>query len=277
MATSRAAPMGDISLRACFERILEKPLPRKSKNPHERSCKTSRPKERDLQMILLDLFCGRWGWSRAFAKRGWWCIGVDLMRPPEIPRRCEFIAANVMNLRTCHGAIHIMASGEQIGSHGKLVVVDAIVASSPCEEFSVYGMKHFHPNPKYPENGIRLFNYTRQLCEAAGVPYVMENVRGAQQFVGYAVHHCGPFYLWGNAVPPLMNQGITKGMTRKALGFREYKGEQGWNKRQGMKTRNDKEQASRAATIPPELANCVSDYFERILEKAVAKKEQKTA
>jgi len=143
---------------------------------------------------------------------------------------------------------------------------DFICASSPCEQFSVHGMKHFHPNPPYPELGMKLFNHTRAICEESGVPYVMENVRAAQQFVGQAVHHCGPFYLWGNGVPPMLHQGIMKGMTRKAHGFREYKGEPGWNKRQGMETRNDKLQAALAATIPPELANCVADYAERLLE-----------
>jgi site-specific DNA-cytosine methylase len=29
-------------------------------------------------MRMLDLFCGRWGWSKAFAARGWECVGVDL-------------------------------------------------------------------------------------------------------------------------------------------------------------------------------------------------------
>ena len=97
---------------------------------------------------------------------------------------------------------------------------DFICASSPCEQFSVHGMKHFHPNPPYPELGIKLFNHTRAICEASGVPYVMENVRAAQQFVGQAVNHCGPFYLWGNAVPVLMPQGVNKGMSRKAMGQR---------------------------------------------------------
>src|SRR5271157_2849171 len=145
-------------------------------------------------MRLLDLFCGRWGWSRAFAKRGWECYGIDLTRPPETPDGCVFIQWDILFLKTLRD-----------------YKADFIVASSPCEQFSVHGMKHFHPNPKYPELGIKLFNHTRQLCEASGVPYVMENVRAAQQFVGNAVHHCGPFYLWGTGVPPLMHKGIGKG------------------------------------------------------------------
>jgi len=155
---------------------------------------------------------------------------------------------------------------------------DFIVASSPCEQFSVHGMKHFHPNPPYPELGIKLFNHTRELCEAAGVPYVMENVRAAQQFVGNAVHHCGPFYLWGNAVPPLLSKGIIKG-TRITPGNTVQKMLDAGDKESVREIRRKQQRdfSARAggvskapalsATIPPELANCVADYAERLLEQ----------
>jgi len=207
-------------------------------------------------MRLLDLFCGRWGWSRAFAKRGWECVGVDLVEPPEIPEGCSFHKFDILNLISLKG-------------------YDFIVASSPCEEFSVYGMKHFHPNPKYPEMGIKLFNHTRQLCEASGLPYVMENVRPAQKFVGQAVHHCGPFYLWGNAVPPLMPRGITKGfdlgsskvvkgMSRAEITAYRKKHDRMWS---SSKSEARRQATAEAAAIPPELANCVADYAERLLEQ----------
>ena len=213
---------------------------------------------------LLDLFCGRWGWSRAFAKRGWECVGVDLTEPPDQPAGCEFVCMDVLALRP-----------EYVDSRS----FDFIVASSPCEEFSVHGMKHFHPNPKYPDNGIRLFNHTRQLCEASGLPYVMENVRAAQQFVGNAVHHCGPFYLWGNAVPPLMPRGIVKGMALqmaidKTTGKRILAGGRKYSS--GSKERAA--ETAKLATIPPELANCVADYAERLLEtKTLAPGEESGA
>jgi hypothetical protein len=202
-------------------------------------------------MRMLDLFCGRFGWGRIFAARGWECFGIDLIQPPEVPVGCQFQCKDVFD----------------IGAH-QIARFDFICASSPCEQFSVHGMKHFHPNPPYPELGIELFNHTREICEESGVPYVMENVRAAQQFVGQAVHHCGPFYLWGNGVPPIMPQGIIKGMTRKALGQREYKGQPGWNTKNesASKRQNGEGCASLAATIPPELANCVADYAERLLE-----------
>src|SRR5437764_3031353 len=143
-------------------------------------------------MRLLDLFCGRWGWSRAFAARGWECVGVDLMRPDNTIPPCFFVEADVLDLT---------ADSLKIGDF------DFIVASPPCENFSVWGMKHFHPSPPWPHLGITLFNHTRAICEMSGLPYVIENVRAAQRFVGNAANHCGPFYLWGTGVPPLLNQG----------------------------------------------------------------------
>jgi hypothetical protein len=57
-------------------------------------------------------------------------------------------------------------------------------------------------------------------------------------------------------------------VTRLALGYREQKGQPGWNtKNVGQsRRRKAKDNAGTAATIPPELANCVADYAERLLE-----------
>lgn len=208
---------------------------------------------------MLDLFSGQWGWSRAFAARGWQCVGVDLVRPAEIPPNCEFLQRDILS--------HVFADSW-------VRSFDFICASSPCEQFSVHGMKHFHPNPPYPELGIKLFEHTRALCEASGVPYVMENVRAAQQFVGQAKHHCGPFYLWGSGVPALMSQGISKGIdvgSSKAVKTmtkderREYRKQFPWNQAWSTSAQRGRDTA-KAATIPPELANTVADYAERLLE-----------
>ncbi len=225
-------------------------------------------------MRLLDLFCGRWGWSRAFAARGWECVGVDLVESSEIPIGCRFIKADVLSL--------CLESHETQYGEGFLRFIendkpcampfDFIVASPPCEEFSVHGMRHFHPHPKYPEMGIKLFNHTRSLCEASGVPYVIENVRAAQQFVGQGVHHCGPFYLWGNGVPPLVWQGIHKGLNlRNASG--KYTSQ--YAKSVGGKHSSSSDTV-KIATIPPELANCVCDYAERLLEQRRERAAQPT-
>jgi C-5 cytosine-specific DNA methylase len=213
-------------------------------------------------MRILDLFCGRWGWSKAFAARGWECVGVDLVKPALIPDGCQFMQADVLDLHANTLCVYM---------------ADVICASPPCEEFSVWGMKHFHSNPKYPDNGMKLFNHTRNICEQRGVPHIIENVRAAQQFVGNAVHHCGPFYLWGNAVPPILNQGIKKGNTFRGApgnymdtcppGFDKKTWRNAWQKDVEQRAGGRRYTAAFAATIPPELANCVADYVERLLEQ----------
>lgn len=213
------------------------------------------------------MFCGRWGWSKAFAARGWECIGIDLIEPPEIPEGCRFDKEGPRNV--------FMVSANWINSRN----FDFICASSPCEQFSVHGMKHFHPNPPYPELGIKLFEHTKRICEESGVPYVMENVRAAQKFVGNAVHHCGPFYLWGTGVPPLLNQGVKKGKTFRGApgnymetcppGFNKKTWRNAWQKDVEQRAGGRRHTAAFAATIPPELANAVADYAERLLEVRV--------
>jgi hypothetical protein len=157
---------------------------------------------------------------------------------------------------------------------------DFICASSPCEQFSVHGMKHFHPNPPYPEFGIKLFNHTRMLCEASGVSYVMENVRAAQKFVGRSQAHAGPFYLWWNIAPrfgyPLpigLKKGIDWGSSKDINQMRtqeqkrQYRDKPHFYNRAFSTSDKRKNDVANAATIPPELANCVADYAEQILEQ----------
>lgn len=218
---------------------------------------------------MLDLFCGRLGWSKAFLARGWECVGVDLVEPPEIPQGFRFAKANVLNIRI----------GELWGKPFFTYVINAqlgelfaqdfdfICASSPCEQFSVHCMKFLkkkdHP---YPELGIKLFNHTRALCEGSGVPYIMENVRCAEQFVGTAVAHANAFYLWGNAVPIILPRG-----------FRKMGNQGGWWKGDGSfreRAPKVRRPAAESATIPPELSSCVADYAERLLEQLATSKQE---
>ena len=234
-------------------------------------------------MRMLDLFCGRFGWSKAFAARGWECVGIDLATPPEVPKGCDFIKADVLSLSAFPDYRVGFTGWEKSGFYETIwqCCPDFICASPPCQQFSVHGMKHFHPNPPYPELGIKLFEHTRRICEESGVPYVIENVRAAQQFVGNAVHHCGPFYLWGTGAPPLMPRGIGKGThdikgvpvnRSRRFYFDKRAGKQvmitekaAW-KETSSGSKERKEATAQLAMIPPELANCVADYAERLLE-----------
>lgn len=63
---------------------------------------------------------------------------------------------------------------------------------------------------------------TQLECKEAGVPYILENVRAAQKFLGRSVNSCGPFHFWGNGVPacfPPETFKIKKGMkmTKEAI------------------------------------------------------------
>lgn len=193
-------------------------------------------------MKMLDLCCGRLGWAKAFLARGWECTGVDMVAPPEIPAGFTFKLDNILNYQPHH-----------------LRHFDFVCVSTPCEQFSLHGQKHFHPNPPYPELGIELFNHARGICEASGIPYVMENVRAAQQFVGRAVNHAGSFHLWGNAVPALLPMGITKSKWKPKEGRRGN-----WSD-SFMGTKSVRR--ATMATIPLELSNCIADYAQRLAER----------
>jgi len=146
-------------------------------------------------MLMIDLFCGRGGATKGFLAEGWECIGYDINPQPLYP--ASFVQRDILTM-----------------DEHDLALADFVWASSPCEEYAMWGMRHFHPNPKPPEMGLKLFRHTEHICIASGKAFVMENVRAAQQFVGKSVNHCGPFHFWGNAVPAIMPKElyqVTKG------------------------------------------------------------------
>lgn len=136
--------------------------------------------------VAIDLFCGKGGWTNGLMEAGFEVYGFDIEPQPDY--KGIFIQCDILSL-----------TADDLRKYG----ASFATCSSPCEQFSVHGMKHFHPNPKYPEMGIELFNHSRAILEELGISYIMENVRSAERFLGKAVNHCGPYYLWGNAVPSL--------------------------------------------------------------------------
>lgn len=206
--------------------------------------------------LVLDLFCGLWGWTEGFIANGWQSFGIDLKIPRTIPEHTRFCEYDILKITP---------------KHIKQINPQFIVCSSPCEQFSVHCMKHFHPNPPYPELGIKLFRHSQMLCESAGVPYVMENVRCAQKFVGNAVNHCGPFYLWGTGVPASfppecfeVKKGLYIGSGTQARNLpreelrRLRKESRLWNGVwSSSKSKARQEQTANLAKIPP----CISSYL----------------
>lgn len=151
-----------------------------------------------MKPLCVELYCGTFGWGAGFIAEGFDVVGFDIMdveRELGIPRTpgCQLVLQDVLTL---HGSQFKHAA--------------AIVGSSPCQEFSYRHMpwKRAKALPP-PVKGIELFDaqfrIQREASEAAGhhIPLIVENVVGAQKWVGRAAWHYGSFYLWGN-VPALM-------------------------------------------------------------------------
>ena len=145
--------------------------------------------------ICYDLFCGLGGWSEAFIAEGYRCVGFD-------------IEAHDYGTGGYPGTLILRDVRSIHGSELKDAAV--IVASSPCQEFSYW--HQFSWKAQEPKLGIKLFNEAfriqREASIAAGrhIPLVVENVVGAQRWVGRAAWHHGSFYLWGD-IPAIMPHG----------------------------------------------------------------------
>lgn len=94
---------------------------------------------------------------------------------------------------------------------------DLIVASPPCQFFSYCAMPwtrakalaaEVRADPARLEKELELFNacfrIQREACAAAErhIPLIVENVKGAQSWVGEAQGNFGSFYLWGDVPVP---------------------------------------------------------------------------
>jgi hypothetical protein len=158
--------------------------------------------------IVIDICCGLGGWAEGLLATGWDVIGFDIERHVygEHKYPAQLVIQDVLTL---HGS--------------QFKNADLIVASPPCQEYSYMAMPWSRAKAKAAairadktgtelERLNRLFNacfrIQREACEAAGrrIPLIVENVRGAEPWVGKARWNYGSFYLWGD-IPALMPAG----------------------------------------------------------------------
>lgn len=158
---------------------------------------------RSKQPIAIDLFCGLGGWTEGLLAEGYYVVGFDIER--HVYGEEKYPAQLVLqDVRTIHGR--------------QFKDVDLIVASPPCQEYSWMAMPFGKGKQRAREyrDGTRdvrdltalfdaCFRIQREACEAAGrhIPMIVENVRGAQEWVGRSRWKYGAFHLWGD-VPALM-------------------------------------------------------------------------
>jgi C-5 cytosine-specific DNA methylase len=143
--------------------------------------------------LAIDLYCGLGGWTEGLLAEGFDVIGFDIEHHQYGDHHypAQLVIQDVLTLH---------------GSQFKNAAL--IVASPPCQAYSYRAMpwKRAKALPP-PDNTLfeACFRIQREACEAAGrhIPLVVENVRGAQKWVGRARWNFGSFYLWGD-VPALM-------------------------------------------------------------------------
>ena len=136
-----------------------------------------------MKPLLFDLCCGSGGWTDAFLDEGYDVIGFDILRSPRY--RGQLVLQDIRTL-----------NGWQL-KNGVL-----IVASPPCDEFS----RHDQPwtrarNPPPPD--LSIVEACWRIARESELPIVLENVRGAQKFIGRSRFRAQGFHLWGY-VPALM-------------------------------------------------------------------------
>lgn len=160
--------------------------------------------------LAIDMFCGLGGWTDGLLAEGWDVIGFDIERHVYGEHRypAQLVIQDVL---TIHGS--------------QFRGADLIVASPPCQEYSYMAMPWSRAKAIAAEyrSGKRdvkqltalfdaCFRIQREACEATGrhIPMVVENVRGAQPWVGRARWNFGSFYLWGDvpAVMPTVLSGV---------------------------------------------------------------------
>ena len=158
-----------------------------------------------MSPLAIDLYCGLGGWAEGFLSEGYRVIGFDIERhdygtggyPGELV---------IQDVTTLHGSQFKDAA--------------VIVASPPCQAYSYRAMpwKKAKALPP-PDNTLfeTCFRIQREASEAAGrhIPLVVENVRGAQPWVGRARANFGSYYLWGDV--GMVGKRVVTGLPRFGL------------------------------------------------------------
>lgn len=122
-----------------------------------------------MRPLLVDLYCKAGGAGMGYHRAGFDVLGVDKEPQPRYP--FPFIQADVLSL-----------TPEWLRRNA-----DAIHASPPCQAHT--SLKTMHNAKKHED----LIPETRDLLDACGLPWIMENVMGAPMG-GPAIVLCGTMF-----------------------------------------------------------------------------------
>lgn len=121
-----------------------------------------------MKPLCIDLFCGLGGWTEGFLGEGYDVVGFDIERHQYGNSRypAQLVLQDVLTL---------------CGSQFRCAAV--IVASPPCQAYSYRAMPWKRAKALPPPSN-ELFNACFRIAQEADVPLVVENVKGAQPWVG---------------------------------------------------------------------------------------------
>ena len=136
--------------------------------------------------MIVDLFCGRGGWTKGFLAAGFEVVGYDIFRHKGYPG--HLIIQDVTTVSGCRW-------------RGK---VDLIVASPVCTEFARWGMRCWFKQP--PEPDMSLTEAAIRIAKEARATLLLENVLGARYWLGPEDWRAGSFLFWGWRPVLLPNQ-----------------------------------------------------------------------
>ena len=207
-----------------------------------------------MKPLALDLCCGKGGWTIGLQATGWEVIGCDIEAWLGYPGD-HFIQGDVRTL--------------DLDAVRKIGKVQLVCASPPCQEFSKLHLPFFKKlkdkilKGEAPQPDKSIWEACVRIAAELEAPLILENVVGAQYWMGKGKWHGGPFYIWGD-LPALMPQvKAKKGMNLDRYKFNGvrldylYQGPRKWS----SKSPQRKEWSAKAAMIPLELATWIGECF----------------
>lgn len=210
-----------------------------------------------MKPLAVDLCCGLGGWTEGLLAEGYDVVGFDVERHVYGSERypAQLVLQDILTI-----------DGRQF--RGK---ISLIVASPPCQEYSYMAMPwsrgkaiaaDYRAGRRDVKKLTALFDACVRIGREAECPTVIENVRGAQPWIGRARAKYGSFFFWGD-VPALMPNGrVVKGVGIGSASWQEKEQRHPNDPRNTWSKSSARKAASaRIAKIPLRLARFIAYYY----------------